>query len=645
MTLYGYEQPVSMPSIDVYDTDLMKAYIAGVKEQYDNAQQKLDTFFKDYSDFQSDSYEDMDKYHKETIGGAIDLINNMYANGEDPLKSPEGRRKIGNYIATRPYALLNGLKQNAENRKIYNQARAALESKGLFNKDLEDMMLKELGLNPNSSFDEHGNFVSWNRFSPIEYKSLFELANPEFQKFSPTEYLGQSYNPDGTPHWGYLLRGVSDKNQKKATLGAKTDIDKTVYGKFYRKQAEQQVDALGLNLTPEARQQLIEKQFEKNILQSQAEYLQPKEEADAAFLERWKVNNSNLQNALNRRNARDIAGIKDTDSTPPTVSYTERVNQMSTKKRNNYFKTNRATIFNKLSELYSNKEFQKKYKGTGNNLNLQAKWFKDNANNIPNLKKHGYLDEEGNPTEKFMYEYSKLLRNIPASERGKAQSDFYNTFTIPMVDAKENEAVLSYLTGTEKRTNGSEYGNIGAEYVTNMAKGGWQLTINRQSKLAGYGVNKKAKEIRDYIVSKKLNGFVKDAGNLQSRAAVPNSNGSYSVDFNYLVDIKMDQLDDSFKNRNITDFNKKVEYLKSIGITIADKYGNTIANVKDSQGNSIDRKTMTARHFVRIPVTNTLTNNFHEFGELNTAVDRALGQTFASGNAYGRQAESAADGL
>lgn len=644
MVTLGYEQPVAMPSMGVYDTDLMKMYISGVREQYNQAQDAMNKFYDKYSDFYSTIDGDTEYFYDKTIGGASKLIDDMYAQGVDPFKNQQARGLISRYIANVPVGTLNQLRRNAENKKIYDQNKAMLISKGLFNEDLENMRLKELNLLNFKSID--GNKVNvWNELSPIEYKSLFELANPEFQKFSPTEYLGQSYNPDGTPHWGYLLRGVSKENQKKATLGAKTDIDKTVYGKFYRKQAEQQVDTLGLSLTPEARQQLIEKQFEKNILQSQAEYLQPKEEADAAFLERWKVYNSNLQNELNRRNAKDVSGIKDTDPTPSTVSYTERVNQMSTKKRNNYFKTNMATVLNKLSELYSNKEFQKKYKVAGNNLNLQAKWFKDNANNIPNLKKHGYLDDEGNPTEKFMYEYSKLLRSIPASERGKAQSDFYNTFTIPMVDAKENEAVLSYLTGTEKRTNGSEYGNIGAEYVTNMAKGGWQLTINRQSKLAGYGVNKKAKEIRDYIVSKKLNGFVKDAGNLQSRAAVPNSNGSYSVDFNYLVDIKMDQLDDFFKNRNITDFNKKVEYLKSIGATIADKYGNTIANVKDSQGNLIDRKTMTARHFVRIPVTNTLTNNFHEFGELNIAVDRALGQTFASENAYGRQAESAADGL
>lgn len=646
MTLYGYEQPVSMPSIDVYDTDLMKAYIAGVKEQYDNAQQKLDTFFKDYSDFQSDSYEDMNKYHKETIGGAVDLINNMYANGEDPLKSPEGRRKIGNYIATRPYALLNGLKQNAENRKIYNQARAALESKGLFNKDLEDMILKELGLNPNSSFDEHGNFVAWNRFSPIESKSLFELANPEFQKFSPTEYLGQSYNPDGTPHWGYLLRGVSDANQRKATLGAKNDIDKTVYGKFYRRQAEQQVDALGLNLTPEARQERIEQQFEKNILQSQAEYLQPKEEADAAFLERWRVNNSNLQNALNRENARIIAGIKNPDvPTDHDNSFTARTHTNTNEKRKQQFINKSTYYFTRMSQLFKNGAWKNQDKD-----GKKAKFFENlSKGGVQRMIQKGFLDKDGYPTELYVTNVSKLIRNLPSEERKQMINEFYADFQSTITSPIERKICMQYVTGTSGQENNNASGEVDKNWTMQLGQGGWQIKDSRMNQIVGIENNKFTKALQDYLKRNNVQSYCDNEGDLTSVATIPKGNGKYNVDFGVTVGIKMSDLKEFFRaykgikpddggDVSDSDVKEVAKLIEQIGGT---RYIKDISTgTKKIKGK--DTKIYTSEDYVYIPIVKTLSNNSQEFSALNLDIDKAhYGSEIAYKLSVARRGESA----
>ena len=59
-----------------------------------------------------------------TVGGARDMINQMLANGIDPYKSPEARAAISRYINSVPTGMLNAMKQNAENRKKYDEAVA-----------------------------------------------------------------------------------------------------------------------------------------------------------------------------------------------------------------------------------------------------------------------------------------------------------------------------------------------------------------------------------------------------------------------------------------------------------------------------------------------------------------------------------------
>ena len=49
----GYETPVEVPSMGIYNTDLMKMYIAGVKDQYEKGQEEMKDFMKLYGDFYS----------------------------------------------------------------------------------------------------------------------------------------------------------------------------------------------------------------------------------------------------------------------------------------------------------------------------------------------------------------------------------------------------------------------------------------------------------------------------------------------------------------------------------------------------------------------------------------------------------------
>lgn len=186
MVFMGYETPVQMPSMGVYDTDLMKMYIAGVKDQYEKGQEEYKDFLKSYSDFYSPIEGDTETYYKMTVGGAKQLIDQIYAMGGDPFKNPEARAAISRYIAGVPTAELNAIRQNAENRKIYDRAVAEAVANGTYNKEYEDWLLKNAELNNFQTIDPNtGDVRMWNRLAPGMYQDLHTFSDDWFKHLKP----------------------------------------------------------------------------------------------------------------------------------------------------------------------------------------------------------------------------------------------------------------------------------------------------------------------------------------------------------------------------------------------------------------------------------------------------------------------------
>jgi len=52
----------------------------------------------------------MEWYDQEVTGATRDLINNLYAQGIDPLRSAEGRAAISRWINSMPVGKINQLK-------------------------------------------------------------------------------------------------------------------------------------------------------------------------------------------------------------------------------------------------------------------------------------------------------------------------------------------------------------------------------------------------------------------------------------------------------------------------------------------------------------------------------------------------------
>lgn len=198
----GYEDPVQMPTMDIYSTDLMKAYIAGVKDQYERGQEEYKDFMKAYSDFYSPIAADNEYYYNNTIGGANKLINDMYANGIDPFKSPEARAAISRYIASRPTGTLANIRRTADAAKEYQKNYGEMLANGATTPEYERWRLQnKYGMSDIANWNT-ATMGALNETAPGAYRSAFDMVSPLLKDLDDTlltkedvEKMGYKYDP------------------------------------------------------------------------------------------------------------------------------------------------------------------------------------------------------------------------------------------------------------------------------------------------------------------------------------------------------------------------------------------------------------------------------------------------------------------
>lgn len=200
MVTLGYEQPVAMPSMGIYDTDLMKMYISGLKDQYDTNIERIDKYLDKYSDFTSSVNGAAEMYRNASIGRVKDMIEDYAKNGVDMFKSPEGSLAINRIITGTDTALLNNLKKEAEIADRYEKSIDELKSKQLFDQGFEDFINGGKSL---KNWDHRNGF--WNISSATPYTGTYENTAKYFEGIKDS-YLGN----DGR----FMKSGVDRKRMK-----------------------------------------------------------------------------------------------------------------------------------------------------------------------------------------------------------------------------------------------------------------------------------------------------------------------------------------------------------------------------------------------------------------------------------------------
>ena len=140
----------------------------------------------------------MERYG-QIVGGVRDIINNAYANGVDPLRSPEGRALVAQAIRSVNPAEINAMRANAKMGYAYQDALQALRRAGKYSQAQEDFDIAQTGGPSFADFatsNGQGGFNAWDRSSPIQATSLRELTQDSYKGRTPRTLTKEDFEKD-----------------------------------------------------------------------------------------------------------------------------------------------------------------------------------------------------------------------------------------------------------------------------------------------------------------------------------------------------------------------------------------------------------------------------------------------------------------
>lgn len=281
--IYAYDRAINLPVQDLYDTQLMTTQINAARELYNQAQEKQDQFYKEYGDFLSPSEIDTENYYNLGINRIKQGIDDMYKQGIDPLRNPEGRSRLRSLINNVPYADLQKLKYSAKAQEDYNNSVRQLKANGLYSKEFEDLE----GGGP-ENYDTLKNGI-WKRQSPTPYKSMAQLSEDYYNDIKP------GVIEEGVDkHTGvrYQLLGISKKNIEDVAEQKALDIINTPQGQLIYK---------GLLNKNNQDSNLAMRDFKDMIIAANINRtMNPTKIVDPLWAEKQNINYNNARLALER---------------------------------------------------------------------------------------------------------------------------------------------------------------------------------------------------------------------------------------------------------------------------------------------------------------------------------------------------------
>lgn len=302
MVILGLEKPVEYGNRQIFDPTMAQMvlraqnnYVNAMREDYLQGREDLKEFNKNFGDFFSPIQKDMEWYDQNVTGATRDLINNLYAQGIDPLRSAEGRAAISRWINSMPVGKINQLKQSAADANEYLKNKAVLQSKGLWNPEFERMILKGRSL---EDWDTARDGM-WTRTAPAEYQDLNRFTTHIF------DALKDSYIGTDKDHYDWY--GITPEQMMQSltpdTIGGLLNSD---LGRFHYNNAKNDLLRQGVVNPTDAQ---IMQQFKNNIVAANNE----KTHRDRRINELWKMQQ---EDASRMRAARASRASNQPQNTP-----------------------------------------------------------------------------------------------------------------------------------------------------------------------------------------------------------------------------------------------------------------------------------------------------------------------------------------
>ena len=267
--ILGYEQPVDIPVMSIYDKDMMKMYIGALQKDYEQGLEDQKEFNKLAADFTSPIGKDNARWYNITTKPIKDYLDK----NPNAIRSIEGRSWIRQFINSRPYGEMADLRQSANNAKLFDEARKKMMQDGTYSEDLTRYLKEDY-----SDWDTSKNGIFGN-VSPTKYVGMEEALLPTIKMLQSSRRLDEKAS-NKRPGW--LVYNVSEQQAKDAINQNYVDLIKLPSMQYHLKQSGLTEDQFKDLLAKQAHSQTGEelKYDQWAGLQAELAYKRAKDAAD-----------------------------------------------------------------------------------------------------------------------------------------------------------------------------------------------------------------------------------------------------------------------------------------------------------------------------------------------------------------------------
>lgn len=428
----GYEKPVDIPVMSIYDKDMMKTYLGALQKDYEQGLQDMRQANTDAANFSSPIAADNEDWYNITSRPIKEFLDK----NPNAIRSVEGRAWIRNFINSRPYGDMAKLRQSAENAKTFNAAVNKMRQDGTYSEELSKFFGE--GYDGWRTLGDNGNGV-FNTMAPTKYVGMEEALLPTIQMLQKSYRLDEEASKKRP---GYNVFNVSEKQAREAINRNYVDL--------------MRIPAMKYHL---AKSGLTEDQF-KDLLTKQALAQTPEKlEADQWAMLQAKLAAEAAENAKNRAHQRAMA--KDKQEQTPNMQLTDRIQEATQTKQNTVDAPSFIDYFSRLYNAEKDPNKKAKYKGY---LNEWRQYGNNPEKDMQFLKKYGYMDQDGNITKKYYQWHDRAtgaFREKGVQTRAETifnSNQFYTNNLVPVTGAIETEALLKHMAGSTTKQKNGYYG-------------------------------------------------------------------------------------------------------------------------------------------------------------------------------------------
>ena len=438
MAVNRFSTPVDSQYISQYVPIPFQELYAIGKEyntQRQQAEKQLSDYVQKWSEFESPSAVDTQRWYDITMKPAIKVAE-QYARNPELLKTPEGRSSIYNLINSLPYEELSALKSSRNNMLKRQEMNMKLAAEGKYNPLWHDIDF--------TNYDTLSSSGIFNDLSPLAYKSEVDLVKPYVDNLKD----GYLYSQGGYDYFG-VSPDITDEQVRNNISAIYNTPEAQMHIKALMKQG----------LTEEEANQ----QFVRSIYQAGREFARVNREANAFSLLREKENAKNPQtqpkDLLYFTNEIEITGLKNflaskENQLTNTKEYIDIVNNL----RSSDPKVKEQAL-QQAKDLYTKSDPRKLFRSI--------------------FDEYGTVDATGktklNPTQ-LKNGVNDILNRYSINVNGGKNQELLQT-TIPNLSS---EAVDTPL-GKRKIISGAENTNLMSRVIAGVA--GFEPTQSRRSKV------------------------------------------------------------------------------------------------------------------------------------------------------------------